>query len=528
MAAASGSANAKSSPKSIKFLFGGLSGMGATVFVQPLDLVKNRMQLSGQGSKAREYKTSLHAVASILRNEGVRGIYTGLSAGLLRQATYTTTRLGIYTILFEKLTKADGTPPNFFMKALIGMTAGATGAFVGTPAEVALIRMTADGRLPLDQRRGYTNVFNALIRITREEGVTTLWRGCIPTMARAVVVNAAQLASYSQSKQALLDTRYFSDGILCHFCASMISGLVTTAASMPVDIAKTRIQNMKMIDGKPEYKNGLDVLVKVVRKEGFFSLWKGFTPYYARLGPHTSKMADLLGSILSSMEKPPTVGDQESRRKAREQAARMKKMQEDEKRKKAEFRKKMEKDVSDFIQDSSLQKKKYAPMGKIERSILHDVAEVAGLTSFSFGEDEESRYVMLFKKEFAPSDEELEAYRRGEEWDHAKAEERRKLKEQAALEEEAASQSQRRPASPSSNYRDKYSHLIGTSAAKDAAHTLEANRAYGCVLIGFLVSDWFSLTLIVPVANKRDTRSIEEAMNDIRAKKRLKRGEEDI
>ncbi len=30
-----------------------------------------------------------------------------------------------------------------------------------------------------------------------------------------------------------------------------------------------------------------DVLMKVVRKEGFFSLWKGFTPYYARLGPHT-------------------------------------------------------------------------------------------------------------------------------------------------------------------------------------------------------------------------------------------------
>lgn len=30
-----------------------------------------------------------------------------------------------------------------------------------------------------------------------------------------------------------------------------------------------------------------DVLAKVVRYEGFFSLWKGFTPYYARLGPHT-------------------------------------------------------------------------------------------------------------------------------------------------------------------------------------------------------------------------------------------------
>ncbi|XP_041094226.1 mitochondrial 2-oxoglutarate/malate carrier protein [Polyodon spathula] len=286
MAAVTGS-KPKTSPKAVKFLFGGLAGMGATVFVQPLDLVKNRMQLSGEGSKTREYKTSFHALSSILRNEGLRGIYTGLSAGLLRQATYTTTRLGIYTILFEKMTRVDGTPPSFLVKALIGMTAGATGAFVGTPAEVALIRMTADGRQPPELRRGYTNVFNALLRITREEGVTTLWRGCIPTMARAVVVNAAQLASYSQSKQALLDTGYFSDNIFLHFCASMISGLVTTAASMPVDIVKTRIQNMRMIDGKPEYRNGLEVLVKVVRSEGFFSLWKGFTPYYARLGPHT-------------------------------------------------------------------------------------------------------------------------------------------------------------------------------------------------------------------------------------------------
>lgn len=54
------------------------------------------------------------------------------------------------------------------------------------------------------------------------------------------------------------------------------------------------------------------------------------------------------------------------------------------------------------------------------------------------------------------------------------------IQELAALEEESASRSEKRPVSPSSNYRDKYSHLIGTAAAKDAAHTLQANRAYGC------------------------------------------------
>lgn len=30
-----------------------------------------------------------------------------------------------------------------------------------------------------------------------------------------------------------------------------------------------------------------DVFVRVIRQEGIFALWKGFTPYYFRLGPHT-------------------------------------------------------------------------------------------------------------------------------------------------------------------------------------------------------------------------------------------------
>lgn len=104
--------------------------MLATCFVQPLDLLKNRMQLSGQGGGAKEHKTSFHLLKSIVRNEGLFTLYTGLSAGLLRQATYTTTRLGIYTWLFETFSK-DGVAPNFVTKAALGMAAGVCGAFVG-------------------------------------------------------------------------------------------------------------------------------------------------------------------------------------------------------------------------------------------------------------------------------------------------------------------------------------------------------------------------------------------------------------
>lgn len=113
-------------------------------------------------------------------------------------------------------------------------------SILGTPAEVALIRMTADGRLPINERRNYRNVIDALVRIYKEEGIATWWRGAIPTMGRAMVVNAAQLATYSQAKQLFVEYLALKDGVFLHFLASMLSGLVTTAASMPVDIAKTR------------------------------------------------------------------------------------------------------------------------------------------------------------------------------------------------------------------------------------------------------------------------------------------------
>ena len=43
-----------------------------------------------------------------------------LSAGLLRQATYTTTRLGVYTYLLDVFADKDGNPPGFFKKAILG------------------------------------------------------------------------------------------------------------------------------------------------------------------------------------------------------------------------------------------------------------------------------------------------------------------------------------------------------------------------------------------------------------------------
>ena len=76
------------------------------------------------------------------------------------------------------------------------MTAGAIGSFVGTPSDMIMVRMQTDPTLPPSQRRNYKNVFDALQRIPREEGVTRLWKGATPTIMRASFSSAGMFTTY--------------------------------------------------------------------------------------------------------------------------------------------------------------------------------------------------------------------------------------------------------------------------------------------------------------------------------------------
>ena len=66
-------------PSALKFVFGAVAGCGAATAVQPMNLVKNRMQVSGEGGAVRLYKSSWHCAKIILRSEGFLGFYSGLS-----------------------------------------------------------------------------------------------------------------------------------------------------------------------------------------------------------------------------------------------------------------------------------------------------------------------------------------------------------------------------------------------------------------------------------------------------------------
>jgi solute carrier family 25 oxoglutarate transporter 11 len=128
----------------LPFINGGVSGMIATTVIQPIDMVKVRLQLAGEGKATGPKPSAISIARDIVAKGKVFDLYTGLSAGLLRQGVYTTARLGLFDTFMGALTartKAKGKSVGFAERALSGLSAGGLAAFVGNPADLALIRM---------------------------------------------------------------------------------------------------------------------------------------------------------------------------------------------------------------------------------------------------------------------------------------------------------------------------------------------------------------------------------------------------
>ncbi|KAL3464041.1 mitochondrial carrier domain-containing protein [Aspergillus heterothallicus] len=288
----------------LPFVNGGLAGMTATVVIQPIDMIKVRLQLAGEGVRTGPRPSAIGIARDIVASGKVLDLYTGLSAGLLRQAVYTTARLGFFDTFMKSLgteAEASNRKVTFAERAGAGLAAGGIAAMIGNPADLALVRMQSDGLKPVEARANYRSVVDALFRISRVEGVTALWAGAFPTVVRAMSLNLGQLAFFAESK-AQLKTRTSLSAQSQTFAASAIAGFFASFLSLPFDFVKTRLQKQQRDPGtgKLPYKGMLDCARKVVQEEGWLRFYRGFGTYYVRIAPHamvTLIVADYLNLI---------------------------------------------------------------------------------------------------------------------------------------------------------------------------------------------------------------------------------------
>ena len=263
--------------------------MVATTCIQPIDVVKVRLQLAGEGSKG--VASSPFAVArGIVADGGVLSLWAGLSAGILRQASYATLRLGFFDrflAFFDDRAKSQGRSVGFRERAAASLMGGGLAAAIANPAEVALIRMQSDGMKPKAERANYRSVVDALVRVAKAEGLKGLWSGSYPTIIRAMSTNFGQLAFFSESKSQLKKHTNWSFQNQT-FAASAIAGFFASLFSLPFDFLKTRLQRGSSgTSGGPVYKGMFDCAVKVLRDEGPLRFYRGFGTYFFRIAPHS-------------------------------------------------------------------------------------------------------------------------------------------------------------------------------------------------------------------------------------------------
>ncbi|KAI7887319.1 mitochondrial carrier [Lichtheimia hyalospora FSU 10163] len=265
--------------RSTPFYFGGAASCVAAMVVHPFDLTKVRLQTMKGSAQNGMFSTMI----SIAKNEGVLQLYAGLSASILRQATYSTVRFGVYDKLKQIVNKRTDNPTVWHLLAC-SSTAGALGGACGNPGDVVNVRMQNDGQLPPHQRRNYKHALDGVVRMSREEGIASLFRGVGPNVNRAILMTSSQCVSYDVFKDLLLRYSPLQDGLAVHLSSSVLAGLVATTVCSPVDVIKTRI--MSAGAGGAEM-SALSIMAHMYKAEGIASFFKGWTPAFIRLGPQT-------------------------------------------------------------------------------------------------------------------------------------------------------------------------------------------------------------------------------------------------
>jgi len=286
-------------PTAYPFWLGGVAASMAASCTHPLDLTKVRMQTLGLSSGRKGASTVSVLRASIVQS-GFRSLYTGLSASLMRQMSYSLVRIGAYEKLKAKISQ-HGKPRTAHL-LLAASFAGGLGGMAGNPADIILVRMTSDSVRPPEKRYNYRNAVVGLSRLVKEEGFKGLTRGLGVNMSRAVLMNASQVGSYDFFKSTLLHRRLpivdyqIRDNLLLHVMASCLSGTVATTVCSPADVIRSRLM------ASSADTTFIKVLGQSFRDEGPRFLFKGWTPAFIRLGPNTVLLFVFLEQLKAAWE----------------------------------------------------------------------------------------------------------------------------------------------------------------------------------------------------------------------------------
>jgi hypothetical protein len=263
----------------------GCAGGAAVItvtFIHPVDTVKTRLQVAGEAGRAgvRNY-TELGifgTIKTIAKEEGAPAFWKGVNAAWLREASYTSLRLGLYEPIKVAI-GADAKDSPFLKKFAAASLSGAIGSVAGNPFDVLKTTLMAN------EKAGGSIVSSARALYTHQ-GLGGFYRGFQANIIRAMVLNGTKMGCYDTIKQAVIKSNVVENRYGQQAVAAMGAGFFMVCTVAPFDIIRTRLMNQPA-DAKL-YSGFLDCAGKIVKNEGPTALWKGFIPIWSRFAPTTT------------------------------------------------------------------------------------------------------------------------------------------------------------------------------------------------------------------------------------------------
>lgn len=166
-----------------KITAGAISGTIGSAIANPTDLVKVRFQAIGPGKPLR-YKNTFQAFAAIVRDEGFRGLWTGVGPTVQRAAILTATQIPSYdhmkhTLINHEIMK-EGVP----LHIVSSFTAGFFAASTTSPVDVVKTRMMNQAKDSQGRPKVYKGITDCFVKIIKHEGIFGLYKGFIPNWMR--------------------------------------------------------------------------------------------------------------------------------------------------------------------------------------------------------------------------------------------------------------------------------------------------------------------------------------------------------
>ncbi|KAF5476292.1 hypothetical protein F2P56_008023 [Juglans regia] len=291
----------KTIPPYVKALSGSLGGVMEASCLQPIDVIKTRLQLDRSGT----YKGIIHCGTTIVRTEGVRALWKGLTPFAMHLTLKYALRMGSNAVLQSAFKDSETGKLSNRGRLLSGFGAGVLEALViVTPFEVVKIRLQQQRGLSPELLK-YKGPLHCARMIIREEGFLGLWAGAAPTVMRNGT-NQSAMFTAKNAFDVLLWKKHEGDGKVLLPWQSMISGFLAGTAGPvctgPFDVVKTRLMAQSKVGGGVKYKGMIHAIRTIYAEEGLRALWKGLLPRLMRIPPGQAIMWTVADQVIGFYE----------------------------------------------------------------------------------------------------------------------------------------------------------------------------------------------------------------------------------